>query len=110
MRYRLVIFDFDGTLADSLPLFVRLLNVIADELDFKRIDELEVETLRSYGPREMMKHLGVPGWKVPLIAGRMRSRMTREIAQVALFDGVSRLLLRLSEAGVRLAVVTSNTE
>ena len=110
MRYRLVIFDFDGTLADSFPLFVRLLNAIADELDFRRIDEGEVETLRGYGPRELMAHLGVPGWKVPLIAGRMRSRMTREIAQVALFDGVSGLLRRLSAAGVRLAVVTSNTE
>jgi phosphoglycolate phosphatase len=110
MRYRLVIFDFDGTLADSFPLFLRTLNAVADELDFKRIDEGEIESLRGFGPRALMKHLGVPGWKVPLIAGRMRSRMTREIAHVALFDGVSAVLGRLSEAGVRLAVVTSNTE
>ena len=37
MRYNLVIFDFDGTLANSLPWFSRVLNEVADRYRFKRV-------------------------------------------------------------------------
>jgi phosphoglycolate phosphatase len=30
MKYRLIVFDFDGTLADSFPFFVSVVNTLAD--------------------------------------------------------------------------------
>ena len=38
MTYRLAIFDFDGTLADSFPFFLSVFNTIADRHGFRRID------------------------------------------------------------------------
>ena len=37
MTYRLAIFDFDGTLADSFPFFLSVFNTIADRHGFRRI-------------------------------------------------------------------------
>ena len=108
--YRLVIFDFDGTLADSFPLFVGVVNDLAAEFDFGRIEEHEVDRLRAYSARQMVQHLGVPLWKMPAIGAAMRRRMAGLIDRVAPFEGVDRMLGRLSEAGRALAVVTSNSE
>ena len=110
MRCKLVIFDFDGTLADTFPWFMRIINDVADRYRFKRIEPHEVELLRGMGATEIMAHLGVPRWKLPLIADHMRRRKAREIGETKLFEGVDRLLERLADAGVRVAIVSSNSE
>ena len=109
MRYRLAIFDFDGTLADSFSWFLGVVNVLADEHGFRRMEEHEVETLRGQGARQIVAHLKVPAWKLPRVAHRMRQYMARDIGRITPFPGVDRLLRELAGRGVRLAVVTSNS-
>lgn len=108
--YRLIVFDFDGTLADSAPWFVGVLNSLADRHRFRRVDAAEIETLRGLGNREIMKRLGVSRWRLPFIAADMKARMTRDIGAIGLFDGVPQMLAALDEAGLRLAIVSSNDE
>ena len=53
MPYSLVIFDLDGTLADSLPWFRRNVNDVADLFGFSRIADDDVQSLRHAGlPRD----------------------------------------------------------
>eukprot|EP01030_Chromulinospumella_sphaerica_P021160 gene21160-21090_t len=108
--YRLIIFDFDGTLADSAPWFVGILNSLADRHRFRRVDAAQIEALRGMGNREIMKQLGVSRWRLPWIAADMKARMTADIGSIRLFDGVGPLLSALDAAGLRLAVVSSNDE
>ena len=85
MSYRLAIFDFDGTLADSFPFLLSVFNRIADEHGFKRIDVTQIERLRHYGTREMMRHVGMPAWKLPLAAASFKTLMRENAGQVRLF-------------------------
>lgn len=110
MRYRLAIFDFDGTLADPFPWFVGAINECADRFGFRRVEAHEVETLRGYESRRVMAHLQAPPWKLPFIARHMRARMGADIGGIALFPGVVRLLDELAAARIRIAIVTSNAE
>jgi phosphoglycolate phosphatase len=110
MRYRLVIFDFDGTLADSFPWFCRILNDVADRFGFRRTEPHEIDALRTMGARDLMRHFGIPAWKMPFIAHHIRKRKSNELEQTRLFDGVDRMLRELSDAGIALALVTSNSE
>jgi phosphoglycolate phosphatase len=108
--YRLVILDFDGTLADTFPWFCGVLNDVADRYGFRRVAEHETERLRGLGARAIIAHLGVPRWKLPAIARHMHGLAARDIAQVRLFPGIDAMLAALEAGGVPLAVVSSNTE
>ncbi|HVJ91946.1 MAG TPA: HAD hydrolase-like protein [Labilithrix sp.] len=111
MTYRLAIFDFDGTLADTFPWFVSVLNDVADRFGFRRVEtEAEVTALRGMRGQEIMKYLEVPPWKVPLIARHMRRLASQDVENIRLFPGILPMLEHLRSGGVRLAVVTSNTE
>jgi phosphoglycolate phosphatase len=110
MRYSFVIFDLDGTLADSFPWFQRNLNDVADRFGFRRVAADDVEALRHAGTRDILKRLDVPLWKVPMIARHMRRLKTAHIAEIALFGGVDSMLRTLADAGVRLALVSSDSE
>lgn len=110
MRYRLVIFDFDGTLADSFPWFCRILNDVADRFGFRRTEPHEIDALRTMGARDLMRHFGIPAWKMPFIANHIRKRKSHELGETRLFDGVEAMLHELSDAGIALALVTSNSE
>jgi len=109
-HYNLAIFDFDGTLANSLIWFRKIVNELADAHGFKRIEDDEVDLLRSFDAFQIMKHLGLAPWKVPVIAAHTRKLMSAQIDEVPLYDGVDTMLTSLVEQGVMLAVVSSNTE
>jgi phosphoglycolate phosphatase len=108
--YRLAIFDFDGTLADSLPWLRAVFGELAREFGFRTPDAADLEVLRRSGPREAMALLLVSRWKMPFIAARVRRRMAAELGAIRVFEGVEEVLRRLDEAGVMLAVVSSNSQ
>ena len=110
MRYRLVIFDLDGTLADSFPWFLQNLNGVARIFGFRCVHESEIETLRALGPREILKHLGVPLWKLPRIAHHMRRLKSDQLHAIPLFPGVPAMMEALAANGVVLAIVSSDAE
>lgn len=110
MSCKLVIFDFDGTLADSYSWFLRVVNEAADRYGFLRIEDANREMLRGQEARAIMRHLRLPAWKTPLVARFMRRRMHIHAGEIPLYAGTDRLLESLSRQGVGLAIVSSNSE
>jgi len=110
MTYRLAMFDFDGTLADSFPFFLSVFNTVADRHAFRRIDVARAGELRHLGVRQMMDHVGLPSWKLPLASKTFMAMMQDSAHQIPLFDGIADALRHLHGRGVQLAVVSSNSE
>ncbi|MBO0722819.1 MAG: HAD hydrolase-like protein, partial [Blastocatellia bacterium] len=109
MKYRLVIFDFDGTIADSFPFFIRVFNQLAEKHDFKRIDPDLASAYRSYHARKIMEEVGMPAWKLPLVARSFISLMNQNADSIPLFEHIDDMLLHLANNGVALAIVSSNS-
>jgi phosphoglycolate phosphatase len=110
MNYALAIFDLDGTLVDSFPWFLGVVNDVASDYGFRRIDDAEIESLRHAGPREILRRLEVPLWKLPAIARHMRALKRQPLHATPLFEGVPAILQALRAAGLSLALVSSDSE
>jgi len=100
-----IVFDWDGTLADSLPaIFDANRRVLAEHgLPF------DAERYRAaYVPdwRLMYQRLGVPDEHLDSIGGRWLE-LYREIEEAGLLPGVAESLRRFSEAGFVMGLVTA---
>lgn len=109
-RYRLVIFDFDGTLADSGDWFVSIVDTLAARFKFRSVGPEEVEMLRGRTSSEVIRYLGIPRWKLPAIGRYVHALLAQQTDRIALFDGIGEVLRQLTAQGVRIALVTSNAE
>jgi len=109
VKYRLVIFDFDGTLANSFPWLTEIVNKVAEKFQFRPINQSEHGLLRNYDAMKLLKHLGLPLWKAPLLGNHMRKMMADDIHTIPLFDGIDTLLQKLAQNKIKLAIVSSNS-
>jgi phosphoglycolate phosphatase len=110
LKYRLAIFDCDGTLADTLPWMRSVFNQLAHEHGFRPVEPHEVERFRNLHGLALLRELKLPISKLPRVLNSMRQRMAEHTEPFALFAGISEVLRRLSAYGVHLAVVSSNSQ
>jgi phosphoglycolate phosphatase len=109
-RYRLAIFDFDGTLADTLPWFRASFHDVIARFDLKPVTAEELEDLRGLSAREMMARLGVSTWQLPAIVNDMRKRKLAAAGETSLFSGIPETLAELQRIGIQIAIVSSDSE
>jgi phosphoglycolate phosphatase len=108
--YALAVFDFDGTLADTLPWLLGVLDGLADRFGFTKLDGDELEAVRRLGTRAILKRMGLPLWKVPAVVKHVRTLAARDVRTLPIVAGTREALRTLDEHGVVLAVVSSNSE
>jgi phosphoglycolate phosphatase len=103
-----VIFDFDGTIADSLAAVLAAYNGCAVRRHLPVIDLVRYQALRDLGPQAVLSELGVPIWRVPGIMRDVRAALRGQMSELAPFAGMRELLSALREAGCSLYIVSSN--
>lgn len=103
-----VIFDFDGTLANTVELVVEIYNEHADEFNVKKVSKEDYSKLRKLGYKKSMKHLGISWYKVPRLMTTLRSAMKKQMTEVEPYEGIKPILNELKERGVFLGILTSN--
>lgn len=108
MRYPLVVFDFDGTLADSAELSLLTFNRIAPGLGLRPLTDLEAA--RRTPTKKLLKQLGVRFWQLPRVVRAFQEAVADHAADLKLHPGVSDMLHRLHADGCRLGVLSSNRE
>jgi phosphoglycolate phosphatase len=108
MAFKLVVWDFDGTIADSLPSAVSIFNRLAPEMGFRRLED--VEAARAMPTRELMRRHGVSLWRLPRLVRRYQAAVAEEADRMRLVAGVADLLAAVSATGVRQGVLSSNSE
>lgn len=108
MLYKTIIFDFDGTIADTLEEARRIFNEIAPERGIRQIAPEEMEQFRHFTIQQFIEELKIPKMKVPYFIARGTLEMRRSIAKLSLIDGMEAVLPVLRSRVERFGVLTSN--
>ncbi len=106
---KIVFFDFDGTLADTIRIGADTYNELAEKHGFKKIGPENVAYLRQGDPRRAMKELNISFFKLPLILQKLRAGVEAKIANLTVFTGMKPILVSLKKNGYRLGVFSSNS-
>ncbi len=110
VRPHLILFDFDGTIADTFQCGVEILNLMAPEFGYRPLAEQEIPQARDMRTGELMKFLGIPTTRIAKISRRGKEELSLRMAGVEPLPGMIEIVRRLSSEGFRLGILTSNSE
>lgn len=110
MTIKVVFFDFDGTIADTLNTFVNITNRLAVEFGHKPIEREELAEIKNLSTRQIIKKSGISILKFPLLIWKLKSELTYEIHTVKSFTGTKETLLELRKQVDRLGIISSNSQ
>jgi phosphoglycolate phosphatase len=105
-----VIFDFDGTIAQIIKSPETMVNSLAEEFGFKKIKAEDVEALKDKKAQEIIKILKVPLVKLPFILIKARSILSGEIEKLKPFDGIKEVISYLFDNNYEFGILTSNSK
>lgn len=101
-----VIFDFDGTIADSL---LAMLNTLYRLAHHEVLPKEDISELRGMGFPRVLLRLRVPPWRAIWLLRQSRLTLARDIANMELVSGVDAAVKVLAK-GSQLFVVSANNE
>jgi phosphoglycolate phosphatase len=110
MNVKVIIFDFDGTIADTLDALVTITNRLAAEFGYKQVTQEELAVLRNLTSRQIIKQSGVSILKLPFLVKRVKTELKNQVQELIPIPGIKEALIDLKKQGHRLGIVTSNSK
>jgi len=108
MKY--IIFDFDGTLADSTAVFASAWNTLAQKYKFKGIEFKEIESLKKLSMAERSKLFDFPMYKLPMILPQFYRLYRQSLNEVHLYEGIKDVLTEIDKRGYKILIISSNSQ
>jgi len=104
-----IIFDFDGTIADTIPVMLTLIGELAKEVGYdKKITAEDLGWVREHGLKEIPHKFGIPLIKIPYLLLKGRDMLNKQMFSIPPCKGILETLQILKARGFILAVLSSN--
>jgi len=108
MGIRVIVFDFDGTIADTHRTIIEITNSFSSDFGFQPVSEEELLRLRNLSSREILKQSQISIFKIPFLMRKVQGQLRKEIVNLELIEGMKECLLELKSKGYKLGIITSN--
>lgn len=102
----MILFDFDGTLADTISLGITLLNSYSDKFGYKKLD---LEKNKGLSALQLMSVAQISFWKLPYLVCFFKKKLVESGSQIKMINGVQTMLSELKNAGFKMGILTSNS-
>lgn len=99
-----VVFDFDGTIADS---FLAVLRELYMAVRHRPLPPEDVERLRHHSLLQALRQLQIPWWRALVAARGVRSRMASDMGTISPIQGIADVIRKLAETH-ELFILSSN--
>jgi phosphoglycolate phosphatase len=107
MRYDFVLWDFDGTLADTFSFMASAYNALAVRRGLRPITDFEA--IRGLSPWAFLRTLGIPLMRGPSLLAGVLATVRPDMPNVRLFAGMQEALNTFGQAGCRMSILSSNS-
>ena len=103
-----VIFDFDGTIVNSISLVIKIGNQLALKYGFSEITEEDIKALKYLSIEERLKKYGIKLYKLPGLVVEFNKNYRNFVRTLELIDGIENLIISLKDEKLNLGIVSSN--
>jgi phosphoglycolate phosphatase len=107
-KIKTLIFDFDGTLADTEQVNFSIMNELAQQYHFNTMTLADMQRLKTLSAKEVLQFFKIPWYKTPYIFYQGKKRLEKRISTVQTFEYLPQLLTTL-KTHYRLGIVTTNS-
>jgi HAD superfamily hydrolase (TIGR01549 family) len=108
MSIKVIVFDFDGTIADTQAVLLEITNRLAPQYGYLPLDPEEVSRLKNLTSREIIKQSKIPRYKIPFLLRKVQQELGKEIERLQPIPGLKSCLLELKNRDYQLGIITSN--
>lgn len=105
-----IVYDFDGTIADTLAAAVIMFNRVAEEKGFKVVTKDNFELLRSKSFPDILRELGVSIYQAPMLFFRARRDYKQAVPNLKIQPGMENLFYKFKSLGYKQGILTSNSD
>lgn len=109
MKPKLIAFDFDGTIADTLGEMQVIINEMALDYNFRQLRADEISKLRQLSVKELLKELGISKLQAPKLLTRGLCMLRSRIDRVEVIEGMKETLFELQPKVEHFGMLTSNS-
>lgn len=109
MKKTTIIFDFDGTIADTWPVVRELIKKLAPQYGYQNIADTNFEMIRGLTYQGIAEALKIPWVKIPFFLVIGRRELRKEIDSIQPIHGILAVLEKLKENGLNLMILSSNS-
>jgi len=107
---KVVIFDFDGTIADTMMETVKIFNKIAEESGYQKVTEREIKVLRGEDLEKVVRSMKIPIFVLPFLVWKARSMMSRDIGRMKTTVKIRGAILKIKKMGFKVGILTLNSK
>jgi HAD superfamily hydrolase (TIGR01549 family) len=101
-----IIFDFDGTIADSLEVVGDIFYKVTRHRELKPD---EIAQIRQLPLKQVANKLHVHWWQIPFLMFRGRKLMAARVSEITIFNGMPDVIKQLKNEGHKLLIMSSNS-
>jgi len=105
-----IIFDFDGTIADSFELIINTFAKNKEKFGWEKFGDEEIKIYREKGIGELLKKSKVSIFKISKAINEGKSQITEQMTSIKIFEGMKDVLLELKKKGLVLGIMSTNGE
>jgi phosphoglycolate phosphatase len=105
-----VIFDFDGTIADTRAMLKELNEEASREFGLKMLSQAEIDEMRKKSLSQIVRHLKIPAKVIPKLIVRVPQMMHQRISKLKPYKDMPKVLNQLHKTdGLVIALLSSNS-
>ncbi len=104
-----LLFDFDGTIADSFKLGHAIINELSTKYGYTAVSEEELNNMRGLPVFAILKRLHLPFYKIPFFAHEVKISLNARLSELCPIAGIPEVLQKLKANNIPMALLTSNS-